>query len=277
MRARREAPEWKQWNSTWANDFANTVGFFDPNIAIAFPGSTPVHSGPYSLSYPAEVGQLNIAGAAPLPIQLANLMQGNTITMRKIMFLFSFKLIPVEFNGAVPPYVPSNNPRNMELAQSMGIRMVFCRFKASTQVSVQTMDPIATLFDSYSTVVPNPAIFDQGTAMIGSFIEGLRNICTVWREKRFCLSLSKPYKEFKVSFKFPRGLQLTKKFDTTAGVYFNDSPISYFLILTTGQNVPFDVLAGNLLDPMNQDDVIDLRCLYGLQLYQLYKYWYTDS
>jgi hypothetical protein len=74
------------------------------------------------------------------------------------------------------------------------------------QAAVNALDPVAQLFDSYTAVLPNPSIFDQGTGMIGSFIEGILNMCSIWREKRLYLSISKPYKEFKISFKFPRGL-----------------------------------------------------------------------
>jgi hypothetical protein len=159
-------------------------------------------------------------------------MNGNSITLRKLMFLFSFKIIPAEAAGAPPPAPASNKPRSMQLGQSIDFRMIFCRFKNMSQPTLAAYDPVNQLFDSYSTTVPNPSIFDQGIAMIDSYIEGIRNICTIWREKRFYLSINKPYKEFKVSFKFPRGLQLTKKFDTTLGVYYNDAPISYFIVLT---------------------------------------------
>ncbi|MDR3058810.1 MAG: hypothetical protein LBU84_11815 [Prevotella sp.] len=113
--------------------------------------------------------------------------------------------------------------------------------------------------------------------MIGSFVEGVRNVCSIWREKRFYLSLDKPYKKFKVTFKFPRGLQMTKKFDNTLGVYFNDAPISYFAIITTGVNVPYIISNGALLDPTIPANISYLEMPQSLQVYQLYKYWYTDS
>jgi hypothetical protein len=208
-------------------------------------------------------------------------MIGNTINLRKIIFFFSWKYIPVDNQVAPGPPIPAGpaatNYRSMQLGQQIGLRLVFCRFKNMTQAAVNAFDPVTQLFDSYSTVVPNPSIFDQGTAMIGSFIEGIRNVCTVWREKRFYLSIEKPYKEFKVSFKCPRGLPMTKKFDTGLGVYYNDAPISYFAIITTGMNVPFDIMLGNLVDPTIAANIPNIRTPYGRQLYQLYKYWYTDS
>jgi hypothetical protein len=132
MRARREAPEWKQWNSTSADNFANTAGFFPAGqqiIIAAAPG--PIHGGPFSVSFPADQGQLAIGGGAPLPIQINNEMAGNSITMRKLTFFFSWKLIPVDVGyPLVPPITlpPATNTRNMNLGQSLGIGMIFCRF-----------------------------------------------------------------------------------------------------------------------------------------------------
>ncbi|MDR3058808.1 MAG: hypothetical protein LBU84_11805 [Prevotella sp.] len=168
MRARREAPDWKQWNNTWSDDFASTAGYFPAGQLVDLvvtPG--PIYGGPFSMSFPADQGSLTIAGGPPSPIQFANLMVGNTITLRKLSFLFSFKYIPVD-DIILPGTNANNNLRQMQLNQQIGVRMVFCRFKNMNQASVNAYDPIANLFDSYSTAIPNPSIFDQGTAMIGS-------------------------------------------------------------------------------------------------------------
>jgi hypothetical protein len=230
-----------------------------------------------SVSFPAEPGQLTSAGAVPLPIQLANLMNGNTITHRKLTFYFSWKLIPNEFLNPARSAKDALNPRLMQLNQQVGFRLIFCRFKNLSNPTLAAYDPVNQLFDSYFINVPNPGTYDQGTAMVGSFIEGIRNVCTIWREKRFYLSMDKPYKEFKVSFKFPRGLQMTKKFDSTLGVYYNDSPISYFAIITTGQNTSSDTNIGALIDPLGAVNAMLMRYVYRVSLYQLYKYWFTDS
>jgi hypothetical protein len=93
MRARREAPEWKQWNNTWSDDFASSAGYFPAGQQVIFVGAAGgLHGGPFSVSFPADQGSLTIAGGAPSPIQFANLMIGNTITMRKLTYFILLEL-----------------------------------------------------------------------------------------------------------------------------------------------------------------------------------------